>query len=61
MKLLKERTEPKRREKQAEVQKKSGMASLFSKLITNKLEKKVFKLVPPLKDYPEEIESDDSN
>jgi len=64
MKLLKERTEPKRRETM-KLEKKasfmSGMGTAFNRKLTFSIEKKLFKVVPPLKDYPEEIESEDSN
>ena len=33
----------------------------YRRKLAEKFEKKIFKIVPPLKDYPEEYESDDSN
>jgi hypothetical protein len=42
-------------------QSEGGFSSAFNKKLTSNLERKMFKLVPPLKEYPEEIESEDSN
>jgi hypothetical protein len=63
MKLLKDRTEPKRtfNRRMTIKQSEGGFSSAFNKKLTSNLERKMFKLVPPLKEYPEEIESEDSN
>ena len=40
------------------VKKPTAALNVLAKLTGRALERKVFKLVPPLKDYPEEVESD---
>lgn len=62
MKLLKERVEPKRISR-IEAQKKAsaGLVGAFNKMLGQSVEKKLFKVIPPLKDFPEEIESEDSD
>ena len=63
MYLLKERVEPKRIHRKQAFEKEMGDDFMFSMLhkFSKKLELKLFNEIPPLKDFPEEIESDDSD
>ena len=70
MKLLNERVPSKRKEKIRKLKYGEGGSTLshgegaLSKLgakLADAFAKKVFEKIPPLKEYPDEIESDDSN
>ena len=70
MKLLNERVASKRKEKIKKVKYGDGGTSLNPGLnalsflgnqLANHFQKRVFEKIPPLKEYPDEIESDDTN